>query len=64
MNKLIDIQDKKSEVFGTNTQTGMSPELFLKLAYSELDIFTVKIFAVRNWGNEQTDRHARNLKLF
>ena len=57
MNKLIDIQDKKSEVFGTNTQTGMSPELFLKLAYSELDIFTVKIFAVRNWGNEQTDRH-------
>ena len=37
MNKLIDIQDKKSEVFGTNTQTGMSPEILKKIAYLELN---------------------------
>ena len=41
----------------------MSPEKFRKLAYSELDISTVSIISVMKWGNEQTDRHARNLKL-
>jgi len=42
----------------------VSPEKLRKLAYSELDISTVKIIPVRKWGNEQTDRHARNLGLF
>ena len=43
---------------------GASPEKLIKLAYSELDISTVKIISVRKWGNEQTDRHTRNVKLF
>ena len=42
----------------------MSPEKFRKLAYSELDISTVNIISVMNWGNEQTDRQTRNMKLF
>ena len=42
----------------------MSPEKIRKLAYSELDISTVNIISVMNWGNEQTDRQTRNMKLF
>ena len=42
----------------------MSPEKIRKLAYSELDISTVNIISVMNWGNEQTDRQTRNMELF
>ena len=42
----------------------MSQEKFRKLAYSELEISTVNIILVMNWGNEQTDRQTRNMKLF
>ena len=38
----------------------MSLENLKKIAHLELDI---KI-SVRKWGNEQTNRHTRNLKLF
>ena len=42
----------------------MFPEKFRKLAYSELKISTVNIISVMKWGNEQTDRQTRNMKLF
>ena len=42
----------------------MSPENLRKLAHLELEISTVNIISVRKLGNEQTDRHTRNLKLF
>ena len=42
----------------------MSPENLRKLAHPELGLFTVNIISVRKWGNEQTDRHTRNMKLF
>ena len=42
----------------------MSPENLRKVAHPEPDISTVKIISVRKWGNEQTDRHTRNLRLF
>ena len=42
----------------------MSPEKFRKLAYSELEISTVNIISLMTWGNEQTDRQTRNMKLF
>ena len=42
----------------------MSPEKIRKLAYSELKISTVNIIAVMKWGNEQTGRKTRNMKLF
>ena len=38
----------------------MSPENLEKIAHLELVI----IISARKWGNEQTDRHTRNLKLF
>ena len=42
----------------------MSLEKLKKLAYSELDISTGKIISVMKWGNEQTERQTRNMKLF
>ena len=42
----------------------MPPENLRKLAHPELEISTVKIISVTKWGNEQTDRHTRNMKLF
>ena len=42
----------------------MSPEKFRKLDYSEPEISTANIISVTKWVNEQTDRHARNLKSF
>ena len=42
----------------------MSPENLRKLAHSKLEISTVNIISEMKWGNEQTDTHTRNLKLF
>ena len=42
----------------------MSPENLRKLAHPELEISTVNIISVKKLGNEQTDIHARNLRLF
>ena len=42
----------------------MSPEDLKKIADPELEISIVNIISVRKWGNEQTDRHTRNMKLF
>ena len=42
----------------------MSPEIVRKLAYSKLEISTVNMISVMKWGNEQTDRQTRNVKLF
>ena len=42
----------------------MSPEKFSKLAYSEREISTGNIISVMKWGNEQTYRQTRNMKLF
>ena len=42
----------------------MSPENLRKLAHPELEISTVNIISVMKWGNEQTDRQTRNMKLF
>ena len=42
----------------------MSPEKLRKLASSELEISTVNIISAMKWGNEQTDRQTRNMKLF
>ena len=42
----------------------MSPENLKKISHPELDISKDNLISVRNWGNEQTDRHTRNLKLF
>ena len=42
----------------------MSPENLRKLAHLELEISKDNLISVRKWGNEQTDRHTRNLKLF
>ena len=56
---------KKSETIWNSCSDipGMSPENLRKLAHPELEIYTVNIISVRKWGNEQTDRHTRNLKL-
>ena len=42
----------------------MSPENLRKLAHPQLEISTVDMISVRKGGNEQTDRHTKNLKLF
>ena len=42
----------------------MSPENLRNLAHPELEISTLNIISVRKLGNEQTDIHTRNLKLF
>ena len=41
----------------------MSPEILEKISHPELNIAKDNVISVRNWGNEQTDRHTRNLKL-
>ncbi len=43
---------------------GVSPENFKKIAHLELEIFKINLISVSKWGNEQTDRHTRNMKLF
>ena len=42
----------------------MSPEILEKISHPELNISKDNLISVRNWDNEQTDRHTRNLKLF
>ena len=42
----------------------MSPENLKKISHPELNISKDNLISVRNWGNEQNDRHTRNLKLF
>ena len=42
----------------------MSPGNLEKISHPELNISKDNQISVRNWGNEQTDRHTRNLKLF
>ena len=42
----------------------MFPENLRTPAHSELDISTVNIISVMKWGNKQTDRQTRNMKLF
>ena len=42
----------------------MSQENMWKIGHPELDISTVEIISVMKLGNEQTDRHTRNLRLF
>ena len=42
----------------------MSPENLKKIAQPELEISNVKLILVRKGGNEQTERHTINLKLF
>ena len=42
----------------------MSPGNLEKISHPELNISKDNLISVRNWGNEQTDRHTRNLKLF
>ena len=42
----------------------MSPENLEKIYHPELNISKDNLISVRNWGNEQTDRHTRTLKLF
>ena len=37
---------------------------FLDISYPELDISNVNWFSVGKYGNDQTERHKRNLKLF
>ena len=43
---------------------GVSPENFKKIAHLELEIVKINLISVSKWGNEQTDRHTRNMKLF
>ena len=56
---------KKSEIIWKQCTDipRMCPENLRKLAHPELETSTVNIMSVRKWGNEQTDRHTRNLKL-
>ena len=42
----------------------MPPENLKKIAHLELEISTVNIIIVMKWGNEQTNRQTRNMKLF
>ena len=42
----------------------MSSENLKKIAHLELQIAKDILIPVRNRGNEQTDRHTRNVKLF
>ena len=42
----------------------MSPKNLIKIAHPQLKISKDNLISVRRWGNEQTDRHTRNLKLF
>ena len=42
----------------------MSPENLQKIAHPEIEISNVNQILVRKKGNEQTDRHTKNLKLF
>ena len=41
----------------------MSPENLRKIAHPELEISNVNWVLVMKEGNEQTDRHTRNMKL-
>ena len=43
---------------------GMFSKNMKKIAHLQLDISNDNLFSVRKGGNEQTDRHKRNLKLF
>ena len=42
----------------------MSPGNSEKISYPERNISKDDLISVRNLGNEQTERHKRNLKLF
>ena len=64
MIKLTDIQEIQNFWNYCTYIPGMSPEKSRNLAYSELEISIVNMISVRKRGNEQTDRHTRNLKFF
>ena len=42
----------------------MSQENLRKMAHPFLALYNADLISIRKWGNEQTDRHTRNLELF
>ena len=64
MNRLTHIQEIQHFWNLCTDIPGMSQEKFRKPAHSELEISTVNLIPVMKWGNEQTARHIRNLKIF
>ena len=64
VSKIIDWKTYKKFVTICINIPVMPPENLRKLAHSELEISKDNLISVRKWGNDQTDRHTRNLKLF
>ena len=64
MNRLTDIQNNLNfwELVYKHPQN--ISRKFEKDSSSRTGVITENIFSVRKQGNEQTDRHTRNLKLF
>ena len=65
-NEQTDRHTRNLKLFGTSVQTSQEclQKIWEILAHQELEISTVNIISLRKWGNEKTDRHPRNLKLF
>ena len=57
---------KNLKLFENSSQTTprLSPKKLIKIAHPELEISTVNLISVSKWGNEQTDRHTGNMKLY
>ena len=63
MNRPKDIQEIWNILKYCTKIPEMSPENLEKISHPELDISKDNLISVRNWGNEQTDRHTRNPKF-
>ena len=64
MNRLTDIQEIRNYLEVVYKHPKNISRKFEKDRSSWTGDITDNLFSVRKWGNEQTDRHTRNLKLF
>ena len=65
-NEQTDRHARNLKLFWTSAETSQEclPKIWKKIAHLELEISKDNLISVRKWGNEQTERHTRNLKLF
>ena len=65
-NEQTDRHRRNLKLFWSSVQKSQKyfQENLKKISHPELNISKDNLISVRNWGNEQTDRHTRNLKLF
>ena len=64
MNRLTDIQKTWNYLKIMNKPPKNISRKFEKDSSSRTGDIIDNLFSVRNWGNEQTDRHTRNLEIF